>query len=44
MALETEQGAIVAEHVVNAAGLWARRVGRMVGVELPLIADATTTW
>ena len=26
----------LAEHVVNAAGLWARRVGRMVGVDLPL--------
>jgi len=34
--LHTEQGAIVAEHVVNAAGLWARRVGRMAGVDLPL--------
>jgi dimethylglycine dehydrogenase len=33
----TEQGRIVAEHVVNAAGLWARRVGRMVGVELPVV-------
>ncbi len=35
--IETEQGAIVAEHVVNAAGLWARRVGRMVGVDHPLV-------
>ncbi len=34
--LETEQGEIRAEHVVNAAGLWARRVGRMVGVDHPL--------
>jgi dimethylglycine dehydrogenase len=34
--LDTEQGAVTAEHVVNAAGLWARRVGRMAGVELPL--------
>lgn len=33
----TEQGRIVAEHVVNAAGLWARRVGRMTGVELPVV-------
>ena len=33
----TEQGTIVAEHVVNAAGLWARRVGRMVGVDHPLV-------
>ena len=34
--VETEQGALAAEHVVNAAGLWARRVGRMVGLDLPL--------
>ena len=34
--LETEQGAISCEHVINAAGLWARRVGRMVGLDLPL--------
>jgi dimethylglycine dehydrogenase len=33
----TERGAITAEHVVNAAGLWARRVGRMVGVDHPLV-------
>ncbi|QIG52035.1 FAD-dependent oxidoreductase [Nordella sp. HKS 07] len=32
----TEQGTIVAEHVVNAAGLWAKRVGRMAGIELPV--------
>lgn len=35
--LETEKGSIRAEHVVNAGGLWARQVGRMVGLELPLI-------
>jgi dimethylglycine dehydrogenase len=35
--LDTEKGPIEAEHVVNAGGLWARQVGRMVGVELPLI-------
>lgn len=34
--LETEQGTVHAEHVVIAAGLWAREVGRMAGVELPL--------
>jgi dimethylglycine dehydrogenase len=33
----TEHGTITAEHVVNAAGLWARRVGRMVGVDHPLV-------
>jgi dimethylglycine dehydrogenase len=32
----TEQGTIIAEHVVNAAGLWAREVGAMAGVYLPL--------
>src|SRR6266702_8670756 len=34
----TEQGTIRAEHVVNAGGLWAREVGRMVGLELPVLA------
>ncbi len=34
----TEQGTIKAEHVVNCGGLWAREVGRMVGLELPLLA------
>lgn len=32
----TEQGTIRAEHVVNAGGLWAKQVGRMVGIDLPL--------
>ncbi len=34
--VDTEQGTVEAEHVVNAAGLWARRVGRMAGLDLPL--------
>jgi dimethylglycine dehydrogenase len=34
----TEQGTVRAEHVVNAGGLWAREVGRMVGIELPILA------
>jgi dimethylglycine dehydrogenase len=34
----TDKGNIHAEHVVNAAGLWAREVGRMVGLELPVLA------
>ena len=34
----TEKGNLIAEHVVNAAGLWAREVGRMVGLELPVLA------
>ena len=32
----TEKGTIHAEHVVNAGGLWAKQVGRMVGLELPV--------
>ena len=32
----TDQGTVIAEHVVNAAGLWAREVGTMAGVYLPL--------
>ena len=34
----TDKGEIVCEHVVNAAGLWAREVGRMVGIDLPVLA------
>jgi dimethylglycine dehydrogenase len=34
----TDRGEVRAEHVVNAAGLWAREVGRMVGIELPILA------
>jgi dimethylglycine dehydrogenase len=34
----TDQGNVQAEHVVNAGGLWAREVGRMVGIELPILA------
>ena len=32
----TEKGAIIADHVINAAGLWAKQVGRMVGIDLPI--------
>jgi len=32
----TEKGTVHAEHVVNAGGLWAKQVGRMVGLDLPL--------
>jgi dimethylglycine dehydrogenase len=34
----TEKGNVHADHVVNAGGLWAREVGRMVGLELPVLA------
>ncbi|HXV36265.1 MAG TPA: FAD-dependent oxidoreductase [Myxococcota bacterium] len=33
----TSKGEIRAEIVVNAAGQWARQVGRLVGVELPIV-------
>lgn len=36
--VHTDKGIIKAEHVVNAAGLWARELGRMVGLELPVLA------
>ncbi len=32
----TEKGTIQCEHVVNAAGLWAKQLGRMAGIELPV--------
>jgi dimethylglycine dehydrogenase len=32
----TEKGTINAEHVVNAGGLWAKQLGRMVGLDLPV--------
>ena len=32
----TEKGTINCEHVVNAAGLWAKQVGRMADIELPV--------
>src|SRR5437660_279896 len=34
----TDKGSIHAEHVVNAGGLWAREVGRMAGLSLPVLA------
>ncbi len=34
----TNKGEIIAENVVNAGGLWAREVGQMVGLNLPLLA------
>ena len=32
----TDQGEVACEIVVNAAGLWARHVGEMAGIELPV--------
>eukprot|EP01035_Chromulina_nebulosa_P016370 gene16370-21694_t len=34
----TDQGEIIAEHIVNCGGLWAREIGRMIGLELPVLA------
>ncbi len=34
----TRDGVIHAEHVVNAGGLWAREVGLMAGLKLPVLA------
>jgi len=34
----TPKGSVTADHVVNAAGLWAREVGRLTGLELPVLA------
>ena len=36
----TDKGTIHCEHLVNAAGLWAREVGAMAGVYLPLLPMA----
>jgi dimethylglycine dehydrogenase len=34
--IDTERGVVTAEHVVNAGGMWARRVARMAGVDHPI--------
>ncbi|MFM7785998.1 MAG: FAD-dependent oxidoreductase [Gammaproteobacteria bacterium] len=34
----TDKGTVRAEHVVNCGGLWARELGRMVGINLPVLA------
>ncbi|MBV8146747.1 MAG: GcvT family protein [Gammaproteobacteria bacterium] len=34
----TDKGRVHTEHVVNCAGLWAREVGHMAGIELPVLA------
>ncbi len=36
----TENGTITCEHLVNAGGLWAREIGAMAGVYLPLLPMA----
>ncbi len=36
--IETEQGPIVAEHVVNAAGHYGPQLGAMVGLDIPIVS------
>jgi 4-methylaminobutanoate oxidase (formaldehyde-forming) len=36
--VSTDKGDIACEYVVNCAGMWAREVGRMLGVSIPLFA------
>jgi dimethylglycine dehydrogenase len=36
--VKTDKGDIACEHVVTASGSWARQVGKMVGLDLPVIA------
>ena len=35
--VKTRQGDITAEHIVNAAGTWAREIGTMMGVDVPMV-------
>ena len=35
--LETSRGEVIADIVVNAAGQWAREIGKLVGVDLPIV-------
>ena len=35
--IETDKGAVYAKHVVNAAGTWGWEVGKMMGLNLPLV-------
>ena len=38
-AVQTPEGQIKAEYVVNCAGMWGREVGQMAGVDIPLHAN-----
>ncbi|MGI9304132.1 MAG: GcvT family protein [Gammaproteobacteria bacterium] len=35
--VQTRDGEICAEHIVNAAGTWGYEIGRMMGLELPMV-------
>jgi sarcosine oxidase subunit beta len=37
--VKTPKGEIAASHVVNASGPWARQVGKMVGLDIPIEAE-----
>ena len=37
-AVNTDQGEIACEYVVNCGGMWAREIGKMVGATVPLHA------
>ncbi|RDD45141.1 Dimethylglycine dehydrogenase, mitochondrial [Trichoplax sp. H2] len=36
--VHTDQGMLVAKHIINAAGFYGRKIGQMVGLDLPLVA------
>jgi len=36
--VETDQGPVAADYVVNCAGMWGRQLGRLAGVDIPLHA------
>ena len=38
--VKTSQGEYAADVVINAAGAWARQVGRMVGIDVPITPDS----
>lgn len=37
-AVNTDQGRIACEYIVNCGGMWAREIGKMVGASVPLLA------
>ncbi len=37
VAVETDRGRVRCETLVNAAGMWGREIGRMMGVNIPLV-------
>jgi len=42
--VRTDAGDVEAEVVVNCAGQWAKQVGAMAGVNVPLHSASTSTW